>query len=61
MLYRTPAQKLRDKAVRRTDDLCKELVCVAAFSVDQERAQMKIYEAVKTLQLLKAAAIAAES
>lgn len=61
-LYRTPPQKLRDRAVRRTDDLCKELVCLAAFNLDgQPNAQKKVYEAVRVLQSLKAAAIAPDS
>lgn len=59
-LYRTPAQKLRDKAVRRTDGLCKELVALAAFSLDNPKSQKKIYETVRLLQILRNAAVAAE-
>lgn len=40
-----------------TIDLCKSLVCVAALHVEDKIAQMKIYEAVRRLQMLDTAAI----
>lgn len=36
----------------RTDDLCKALAGIAAFHVTDPHAQMKIYEAVRRLQML---------
>lgn len=43
-----------------SDELCKALVCIAAFDLnDNLAAQLKIYEAVRTLQLLDQQAIAA--
>lgn len=38
-------------------ELCASLVGIAAFHVEDKAAQMKIYEAVRRLQLLEAAAI----
>lgn len=46
----TPPRKMR------TDDLCKSLVGIAAFHVEDKQAQMKIYEAVRRLQMLDKAA-----
>lgn len=38
-------------------DLCKSLAGIAAFHVEDRAAQMKIYEAIRRLQLLEKAAI----
>lgn len=47
----TPPRKMSSK------DLCMALTGVAAFHVDDKAAQMKIYEAVRRLQLLEKAAV----
>lgn len=39
--------------------LCTSLVAIAAFHVEDKSAQAKIYEAVRRLELLEAAAIGA--
>jgi hypothetical protein len=40
-----------------TDDLCGHLSRIAAFNLDRPAAQMKVYEAIRRLRLLDAAAI----
>lgn len=41
-----------------TDELCLNLSCIAAFNLDDRpQAQLKIYEAIRRLKLLDAAAI----
>lgn len=47
-----PARKMH------TIDLCKSLAGVAAFHVEDKVARMKIYEAIRRLQMLDAAAVA---
>lgn len=47
----TPPRKMSTK------QLCASLVGIAAFHVEDKTAQMKIYEAVRRLQLLEVAAI----
>lgn len=49
------------KGVKRlsTDDLCKALCGIAAFHVEDDVAQAKVYEAVRRLQVMEKAAIAA--
>lgn len=46
----SPPRKMSSK------DLCMSLACVAAFHVEDKAAQMKIYEAIRRLQLLDVAA-----
>ena len=57
---------MKKKTVKRTPippkkmsskELCMSLVGVAAFHVEDKVAQMKIYEAVRRLQMLEKAAI----
>lgn len=44
----------------KSDDICKELVCIAAFNLfDSPDAQKKVYRAVRALQKLDAAAVEA--
>lgn len=43
----------------KTDDLCKSLVCIAALQIENRPTQMKIYEAVRRLQVLDQVAIKA--
>lgn len=44
----------------KSDDICKELVCMAAFHLfDSPDAQKKVYRAVRALQQLDAAAVEA--
>lgn len=47
--------------VRRmsSKELCVSLVAIAAFHVEDKQAQIKIYEAVRRLELMEAAAISA--
>ena len=47
------------KGVKRisSDDLCKALSGVAAFHVEDNIAQAKIYEAIRRLQVMEKAAI----
>ena len=47
----TPPKKMSSK------ELCMSLVGVAAFHVEDKVAQMKIYEAVRRLQMLEKAAL----
>lgn len=49
----TPPRKMSAK------DLCISLAGIAAFHVEDKAAQMKIYEAIRRLQLLEDAAIRA--
>jgi hypothetical protein len=42
-----------------TKDLCKSLAGVAAFHVEDGSAQLKIYEAIRRLQMLDAAGVEA--
>ena len=52
--------KPKPPALKRSDDLCRALVRIAAFNLhDSPEAQMAIYKAVRQLQLLDAAAEAA--
>lgn len=53
--------RVREKpAPTNSDALCKALVCIAAFNLnDNPTAQLKVYEAVRTLQLLDQQAVAA--
>ena len=46
------------KGVKRmsSDDLCKALSGIAAFHVEDDKAQAKIYEAVRRLQIMDKAA-----
>ncbi len=47
-------------ALTRSDDLCKQLVAMAAFNLQgNDHAQQVIYKAVRQLQLLDAAAVKA--
>lgn len=47
------AKAARDAAIKTAPDLCKSLVAIAAFNLDDNpEAQMKIYAAVKSLQAL---------
>lgn len=41
------------------NDLCKSLAAIAGLHVENEQARFKIYEAIRRLQLLEAAAIEA--
>lgn len=43
----------------RSDELCKRLVAIAAFHIDDPKAQATVYRAVRQLQLLDAAAVKA--
>ncbi len=61
--------KMKKKAVKRkptpprkmsSDELCKSLASVAAFQLVDEVSRLKIYEAIRRLQLLDAAAIEAD-
>ena len=47
------------KGVKRmsTADLCKALSGVAAFHVEDDKAQAKIYEAIRRLQVMEKAAV----
>jgi len=47
------------KGVKRmsSNDLCKALAGVAAFHVEDDQAQAKIYEAIRRLQVMERAAI----
>jgi hypothetical protein len=47
----TPPRRMSSK------QLCAALVGIAAFHVEDKAAQMKIYEAVRRLELLEAAAV----
>lgn len=43
-----------------TDELCKHLACLAAFNLDgRPQQQMKVYEAIRRLQMMDDAAIRA--
>lgn len=46
------AEAMRAAAIAGTPDLCKTLAAIAALHVKDARAQKKIYEAVRTLQIL---------
>ena len=59
-------KKVAKRAVARssprkmsTYDLCLSLSCIAAFNLDGPKAQAQIYEAIRRLQALDAAAIEA--
>lgn len=58
---RKKAAKKRPSPARlmSTKELCLSLAGIAAFHVEDNAAQMKIYEAVRRLELLEHAAIAA--
>lgn len=47
----TPPRKMS------SHDLCVSLAAIAAFHVEDKAAQMKIYEAMRRLQLLEKAAV----
>ena len=59
MKPKKPKRNARPAVPRRMSsiDLCKSLACIAAFHVEDKAAQMKIYEAVRRLQMLEKAAI----
>lgn len=46
------AKAARDAAVASAVALCKSLAGIAAFRVEDKRAQMKIYAAIKTITVL---------
>jgi len=46
------AEAMRVAAIERTPDLCKTLCGIAAFHVEDKRAQKKIYESILILQIL---------
>ena len=52
-----PARKSTPPKKMSSKELCMSLVGVAAFHVEDRVAQMKIYEAVRRLQMLEKAAI----
>lgn len=60
MGYRTTRRQIKAKPApprkMSSTELCKSLACVAAFHVEDKAAQMKIYEAIRRLQMLEKAA-----
>lgn len=55
-----PPRPASEPTLVRSNDLCKQLVTMAAFSLhDNPRAQKLIYKAVRQLQLLDAEAVKA--
>lgn len=55
-----PARPASKPTLVRSDELCKRLVAMAAFSLhDNPQAQQLIYKAVRQLQLLDAEAVKA--
>lgn len=59
MKKKTPPKRKPSPARKMSsNELCKSLVAVAGFTED-EQTRLKIYEAVRRLQLLEAAAIEA--
>lgn len=60
MKRRKPARPKSVPTLVRSDDLCKRLVAMAAFSLDgNPQAQALVYKAVRQLQLLDAEAVKA--
>jgi hypothetical protein len=51
------AKKAKPPLKMSSTDLCKALAGIAAFHVEDEAAQMKIYEAIRRLQIMEKAAI----
>lgn len=52
MIPKVKAEAMRAAAIETAPDLCRALVCIAAFHVEDPEAQMKIYAAVKTISVL---------
>jgi hypothetical protein len=46
------AEAMRAAAIESTPDLCKTLGFIAALHVDDKKAQKKIYDAIRHLQIL---------
>lgn len=55
----TPKRKPAPPRKMSVKDLCMSLSRIAAFHVEDRAAQMKIYEAIRRLQLLESAAVEA--
>lgn len=51
-ITRETADAMRAAAIEGTPDLCKTLGAIAALHIEDARARKKIYEAVRTLQIL---------
>lgn len=56
---KTPKKRPTPPRAMSSKDLCVSLVSIAAFHIDDPAAQRKIYEAVRRLELLEVAAVAA--
>lgn len=54
---RMPAKKPAPPRKMSSKELCVSLAGIAAFHVEDKAAQMKIYEAIRRLQMLEKAAI----
>jgi hypothetical protein len=46
------AEAMRAAAIESTPDLCKTLGSIAAFHVEDKKAQKKIYDAIRHIQIL---------
>lgn len=59
MKTKKPNKKAKPTPPRKMSsmELCKALACIAAFHIEDKATQMKIYEAIRRLQMLEKAAI----
>ena len=52
-----PKRKLAPPRKMSSHDLCVSLAAIAAFHVENKASQMKIYEAIRRLQLMEKAVV----